>query len=113
MNITSSGYHHELNSNRTTNAENERQHRGSNFNSMHCKKNTNYISPMITSLPSFSMENQLIVNAITSFKPPELAGAYNNSTPGLALLTDQQKLANLQQQIKARTIYTKAKDNKK
>ena len=51
---------------------------------------------MITSLSSFPIDNQLIVNTITFFKPSELTGAYNNSTPSLALLTAQQKLANLQ-----------------
>ena len=80
--------------------------------SFHTTQTQNYISPTTTSLPSTTIDDQFIAHNITLFKPLELTGI-NNSNPCKALLTAQQKLDNLQQQIEDRIIYCKATEKRK
>lgn len=84
---------------------------------IHENQNQHYISPAdISPIPSSPQlnpnDNQFITNNITPFKPPESTETNNNSTLGLVLLTKEQKIANMQQQIEDRAIYTKAIDKR-
>lgn len=60
-----------------------------------------------------TVDNRLIVNDITPFKSSEPTRTNNNSNNGKLLLTAQQKLDNLQQQIEDGTIYPSAMEKKK
>ena len=76
---------------------------------------TTYLHRSLPSSPPWltTVDNRLIVNDITPFKSSEPTRTYNNSNNGKFLLTAQQKLDNLQQQIEDGTIYSSAIEKKK
>ena len=80
---------------------------------IHTNKNQYYIFPTVTSPPLTPIDNQLIFNNITLFKSSKTTRTNNKSNSGTVLLTVQQKLDNLQQQIEDRIIYCKATEKRK